>query len=203
MKGMEHSSSHHATNLDQQLIQEEPSDLKILAIPAMDSRSMSDNSFKLLESFSPVSVLPDHSSHPFSTKKKDLTEDSSLIMMLPKRKRSIRKMRKPKSLPELEMEEVEGFTDLGFVFTEADSNSSLASIIPGLKRLGKEKEDDEVDESSIHQRPYLSETWKFLERKKKLEEPLLNWRLPEDTRNEAIMKDNLKSWAQTVASLFN
>ncbi|KAG6400542.1 hypothetical protein SASPL_137382 [Salvia splendens] len=42
-----------------------------------------------------------------------------------------------KSLTELEVEELKGFMDLGFVFSDKDrdSNSRLASIIPGL--IGK------------------------------------------------------------------
>ncbi|KAI9076879.1 hypothetical protein K1719_041183 [Acacia pycnantha] len=195
IRGIKHSSS-PPTSLDHQQIKDEPSDLKLLNIPVVVEDFMSDNSLKLPESFSPNSVLLNHSSsHPFSTKK-DLTEDSK-PMILPNRKRS-NKMGKHKSVAELEMEEVEGFMDLGFVFTEEDRHSRLASIVPGLKRMWKEEEDDDTE--IIHERPYLSETWEFVEWKKKVEKPL-NWTIPEDMSNEVRMKHNLKLWAQTVASL--
>ncbi|KAI9071115.1 hypothetical protein K1719_041163 [Acacia pycnantha] len=196
IRGTKHSSS-PPTNTDQPKIKDEPSDLKSLTIPAKDFKSIIDNSLKHDESFSPNSVLPNYSSHPFSTKK-DVAEDSNPII-IPKRKRSSRKIRKRKSVAELEMEEVEGFMDVGFVFTEEDRHSSLASIIPGLKRMWKEDEDYEFDDSEI-QRPYLSETWDIFEWKKEVEKPL-NWKIPEDMRNEVKMKVNMKLWAQTVASL--
>ncbi|KAG6433037.1 hypothetical protein SASPL_104642 [Salvia splendens] len=45
-----------------------------------------------------------------------------------------------KNLTELEVEELKGFMDLRFVFSDEDrdSNSRLASIIPGLMRKGGE-----------------------------------------------------------------
>ncbi|XP_028755732.1 uncharacterized protein LOC114715097 [Neltuma alba] len=185
------------TNKDQEQTEDESSDFKVLTIPAMDSRSMSENSFKMLDSFSPTSVLPVHLPDPFPTKK-DITEDSN-SMILPKKKRS-RKIRKHMSIRELELEEVEGFKDLGFIFKQEDRHSRLALIIPGLKRLGKkEEEEEEIDERYI-QRPYLSETWDFLDRKKKVEKPL-KMKIPEDMSNEAKMKDDLKLWAYAVASL--
>lgn len=90
--------------------------------------------------------------------------------------------------------------DLGFVFSEEDKDSSLVSIIPGLQRLGKKDGEEEiggVDEAKVS-RPYLSEAWHGLERRKK-EDALMNWRLPA-LRNEMDMKDNLRWWAHTVAS---
>ncbi|XP_022142329.1 uncharacterized protein LOC111012470 [Momordica charantia] len=113
------------------------------------------------------------------------------------------------SLSELEYEEVKGFGDLGFVFSEEDRNSSLGLVIPGLHRLGNleelEKEEGEkkiLDESSKISRPYLSEAWEVLGLDRRREEikPLLrNWKLP-TYRNEADMKENLRWWAHTVAS---
>ncbi|KAK7849457.1 hypothetical protein CFP56_002904 [Quercus suber] len=76
-----------------------------------------------------------------------------------KRSASRRKSGESKSLSDLEFEELKGFMDLGFVFSEEDRNSSLASVIPGLHRLGKKDDEEEaVDESTIP-RPYLSEAW--------------------------------------------
>ncbi|KAL9346499.1 hypothetical protein Peur_061352 [Populus x canadensis] len=103
-----------------------------------------------------------------------------------------------KSLSELEYEELKGFTDLGFVFSEEDKDSNLASIIPGLQRLGKQHEDETVLDEPTVSRPYLSEAWEVQEQRMK-EEPLMNWAIPA-LSNEIDMKDNLRWWAHTVAS---
>ena len=90
-------------------------------------------------------------------------------------------------MSDLEFEELKGFMDLSFVFSEEDRNSSLASVVPGLHRLGKkDDEEEEVDESTIP-RPYLSEAWEVLDRKKR-ENPLINWRISA-LSNETDMKD--------------
>ncbi|XP_021772089.1 uncharacterized protein LOC110736226 [Chenopodium quinoa] len=89
-----------------------------------------------------------------------------------------------KSLSDLEFEELKGFIDLGFVFSEEDKDSSLATIIPGLH-------------SSIS-RPYLSEAWEELEKKRR-ENYVFNWKVPAP-ENQVQMKDYLRFWAHTVAS---
>ncbi|MED6107197.1 hypothetical protein PIB30_011767 [Stylosanthes scabra] len=108
-----------------------------------------------------------------------------------------------KSLTELEFQELKGFMDLGFVFTEEDKDSRLVSLIPGLQRLGREEEnkndDDEVTLASNF-KPYLSEAWDFYEQREIENNSLLNWRVPA-MGNENDMKHNLKSWAHTVASI--
>ncbi|KAJ4981774.1 hypothetical protein NE237_032611 [Protea cynaroides] len=118
-----------------------------------------------------------------------------------KKKRGMRRTTSTKSLPDLEFEELKGFMDLGFVFSEEDKDSSLISIIPGLQRLGKKWGEDQettvVDESAIR-RPYLSEAWDFLDRRMD-ENPLMNWRIPTFC-NEIDMKNHLRNWAYTVAS---
>ncbi|GFZ06155.1 hypothetical protein Acr_18g0003250 [Actinidia rufa] len=120
--------------------------------------------------------------------------------------RSMRRIRAKKgmtkSLSDLEFEELKGFMDLGFVFSEEDVNSSLVEIIPGLQRLGKKSDGEgqkgkNSDQPSVT-RPYLSEAWEVLDRRKR-ENPLMNWRIP-DLGNEIDMKDSLKLWAHTVAS---
>uniref|UniRef100_A0A2P2JYX4 DUF1685 family protein n=1 Tax=Rhizophora mucronata TaxID=61149 RepID=A0A2P2JYX4_RHIMU len=105
------------------------------------------------------------------------------------------KMVTSKSLSDLEFEELKGFMDLGFVFSEEDRDSNLVSIIPGLRRLGR-KEEKKKDQSMV-QRPYLSEAWIDLGRKN--ENPLTNWRIP-DMGDELDMKACLRSWAHKVAS---
>ena len=136
-----------------------------------------------------------------------------------RRERRKRKGHESKSLSELEFEELKGFMDLGFVFSEEDRDSSLASIIPGLHRLGKnnnrkdieneeeEKEEEENKKEDLERdfdgpvvisRPYLSEAWEVFDLKPK-RDPLMKWRFPA-LSNEIDMKDNLRWWAHTVAS---
>ncbi|KAI3465854.1 hypothetical protein Pfo_022517 [Paulownia fortunei] len=106
-----------------------------------------------------------------------------------------------RSLSALEFEEVKGFMDLGFVFTEEDKTSSLVSIIPGLQKWGKMADDEQVEEKAEVSRPYLSEAWGVLNRRRGFNNPLMNWRIP-PVQNEINMKDHLRIWAQTVASNF-
>ncbi|KAH7568741.1 hypothetical protein ACOSP7_011780 [Xanthoceras sorbifolium] len=112
-----------------------------------------------------------------------------------------------KSMSDLEFEELKGFMDLGFVFTEEDNKDSrLVEIVPGLQRLGRKLEDKmeessdiDHDESAIS-RPYLSEAWDVLDTRKREKNPLLmDWKIPA-LSNEIDMKDNLRWWAHTVAS---
>nr|XP_009586598.2 uncharacterized protein LOC104084453 [Nicotiana tomentosiformis] len=107
-----------------------------------------------------------------------------------------------RSSSDLELEELKGFMDLGFEFSEEDKNSRLVTIIPGLEKWGKRAE--EIVENSkkrdVNSRPYLSEAWEILE-KGKMSKKLLKWRFPA-LHNEINMKDNLRVWAQTVASTF-
>lgn len=119
-----------------------------------------------------------------------------------------------KSLSELEFEELKGFMDLGFNFSEvAESDQRLLSIVPGLRRrasseegVAKEAEEGEgsADESAIS-RPYLSEAWDVVaehqeRRRSHAHDHLLrNWKVP--AAGEGVdMKDHLRSWAHTVAS---
>ncbi|KAF8033851.1 hypothetical protein BT93_C0194 [Corymbia citriodora subsp. variegata] len=122
-----------------------------------------------------------------------------------------------KNLSELEFEELKGFMDLGFVFSEEDRvDLSLVSIIPGLQRLSQKIKDGEEDdedgdhhqedgdekasagESAVVARPYLSEAWVWWEEKRKLD-PLMNWKVPA-LATETDMRERLKWWAHTVAS---
>ncbi|XWS15859.1 hypothetical protein CRYUN_Cryun34aG0038200 [Craigia yunnanensis] len=106
-----------------------------------------------------------------------------------------------KNLPVLEFEELKGFMDLGFVFSEEDNKDSrLVKIIAGLQILGKkegEEESKEGDNTEVS-RPYLSEAWEVSERRRK-ENPLMKWRVP-TLGNEIYMKYSLRWWAHSVAS---
>ncbi|XP_055801683.1 uncharacterized protein LOC129870833 [Solanum dulcamara] len=105
-----------------------------------------------------------------------------------------------RSSSELELEELKGFMDLGFEFSEEDKNSSLVTIVPGLQKWGNRAVVDEKRDNIVHKRPYLSESWEILE-KRKMSRKLLKWRFP-SMNDDMNMKDNLRFWAQTVASTF-
>ncbi|RWR89620.1 putative Serine/arginine repetitive matrix protein 2 [Cinnamomum micranthum f. kanehirae] len=93
-----------------------------------------------------------------------------------------------KSLSDLEIEELQGFMDLGFVFNKDEMNPSILNIIPGLQ----EKRPAEEDDPKVT-RPYLSEAWLV----QRSDPPKLNW---VDRRSAVDMKEQLKAWARTVAS---
>uniref|UniRef100_A0A6M2EGI8 DUF1685 domain-containing protein n=1 Tax=Populus davidiana TaxID=266767 RepID=A0A6M2EGI8_9ROSI len=192
--------------------QEKPPKPEISRVPTIITRSMSEDlcsktSFTSGFSLSPDSVLRSPKLHTILSGKEVTEEEYSTptervyILESPKKKVSRgRKGKKvtSKSLSELEYEELRGFMDLGFVFSEEDKDSNLASIIPGLHRLGKKDEEEAILDEPTVCRPYLSEAWEVLEKKRK-EEPLMNWRIPA-LGNEIDMKDNLRWWAHTVAS---
>ncbi|XP_030538602.1 uncharacterized protein LOC115746823 [Rhodamnia argentea] len=123
-----------------------------------------------------------------------------------RKKKKKERSQSSKSLSELEFQELKGFMDLGFVFSDQDrDDSNLVSILPGLQRLGLsdaiEAQEKDADEIEVP-RPYLSEAWDSLDRqRKRYEDPLVNWRVPAPALgNEMAMKDHLRSWAHTVAS---
>ncbi|KAL2474051.1 uncharacterized protein Fot_49787 [Forsythia ovata] len=116
----------------------------------------------------------------------------------PKGKTTTRRKDMSRSLSELEFKELKGFMDLGFVFTEEDkTSSSLVSIIPGLQHWGKIG----VNENNWEKvsRPYLSESWGALNQIEAYN-PLMKWKIPAAVHDEINMKDQLRVWAQTVAS---
>ncbi|KAJ8761990.1 hypothetical protein K2173_006592 [Erythroxylum novogranatense] len=208
-------------------IQEKAQKPELSRVPTLITRSMSEQLHLRTSSGSCFSLSPDS---VLCTPKlqtilsgKEITEENeetSLIKPtegvhahLPPKKRDTRrksgKKTMSKSLSELEFEELKGFMDLGFVFSEEDKDSSLVSIIPGLQRLGKrdEEENASVENEFTVTRPYLSEAWEVMERRRngaarlssEIEDPLANWRIP-DLSSEIDMKDSLKWWAHTVAS---
>ncbi|CAK8578575.1 unnamed protein product [Lathyrus sativus] len=187
--------------------EEEP---KLTRIRTVHNRSMSDQSITSFnhDSLSPDSVLiPSKLQTIFSGKEVTDSEDKNLVptqtLLLPKENsinKVVKKKRESKSLSDLEFEELKGFMDLGFVFSEEDKDSNLVSIIPGLQRFGKkdeEQEEDDVSDESVIQRPYLSEAWEVHERKK--EKALMKWKAPA-MKNEIDMKNSLRLWAHNVAS---
>ncbi|KAK2665919.1 hypothetical protein Ddye_004493 [Dipteronia dyeriana] len=210
-------------------IKEEVEEAKTSRLLSLHVRSLSDQLLNSKASFSfssdslsPKSTLPTTLQLQTIVSGKDVVEFSTEIGKqeeteeakptkpkvaegrLGRRRRVSRKRKESKSLSDLEFEELKGFMDLGFVFSEEDKDSSLVSILPGLQRLKKNGEENviDIDRESINKqmvsRPYLSEAWEVLGQRK-AENPLVNWRVPA-LKNEVNMKDHLKFWAHTVAS---
>ncbi|XP_050226917.1 uncharacterized protein LOC126676697 [Mercurialis annua] len=114
-----------------------------------------------------------------------------------------------RTLGELEVEEVKGFMDLGFIFKKEEINPRMISVLPGLSRFGlyEQKHEDDNDDDIVRDdddeleqargiiRPYLSEAWLI----RRPDSPLLNLRMPR-VPSAADMKKHLRSWARTVAS---
>ncbi|XP_027351913.1 uncharacterized protein LOC113862855 isoform X2 [Abrus precatorius] len=78
-----------------------------------------------------------------------------------------------KTLGELELDEVKGFMDLGFIFNRENLNPRMMSVVPGLQRL-----------AWLIRRP---------------DSPLLNLKFPKHC-SSANMKKHLRFWAKIVAS---
>ncbi|RYQ82006.1 hypothetical protein Ahy_B10g100583 isoform A [Arachis hypogaea] len=196
------SSSHENTNHQTKEGISESEEPMLLRSQTIHTRSMSDQLDNMTcsmhdDSSSPeLDMLPSKLQTILSGKDIMDTEQGERNNNNTSRGRK-KKRRGSKSLSDLEFEELKGFMDLGFVFSEEDKDSSLASILPGLQRLGKKKEDEENCDKAAVPRPYLSEAWKV--HKKKKENPLKNWKVPA-LNNENDIKDSLKLWAHTVAS---
>ncbi|CAN1230149.1 hypothetical protein LINGRAPRIM_LOCUS1439 [Linum grandiflorum] len=156
-------------------------------------RSISDDvyskpTFESGGSDSPDSLLTPHlttilSGKEFSTEKLEESNDSTPTPLPPQRqqRKVERRIRGSKSLTDLECEELKGFMDLGFVFSEKDKDSRLVSILPGLQKLGKTEEEEEKGRKKIV--------------KKK---PLMNLRV--SIGSDVELKDSLRMWAHSVAS---
>lgn len=128
-----------------------------------------------------------------------------------------------RTLGELELDEVKGFMDLGFIFKKEYISPRMISVVPGLQRLcsfqnnkqnhsasqimdedateNNDDDDDDIvvevceDEKRDIMRPYLSEAWLI----KKPDSPLLTMKVPK-TCSADNMKKHLRVWAKTVAS---
>lgn len=101
-----------------------------------------------------------------------------------------------RSLSALEFEELKGFMDLGFEFNEEETNPSITSIVPGLQKWKRTAAADGGEEEVGVSRPYLSEAWGDLSRRRDI---VMNLRIPYG-KNEMDMKHHLKVWAHVVAS---
>ncbi|CAA6671536.1 unnamed protein product [Spirodela intermedia] len=103
--------------------------------------------------------------------------------------------KKWRSLSDLEIEEVQGFKDLGFVFDKEAINPSVMEVIPGLRdRRPPAVGSGEEEEAPAVPRPYLSEAWLA---QKSAPPPTLDWF---GGSSPADRKLHLRLWAQVVAS---
>ncbi|KAL0363487.1 UNVERIFIED_CONTAM: WD repeat-containing protein 53 [Sesamum calycinum] len=152
-----------------------PSQLTIPTRSKSDHQLLFPNNAVFLDTdtSSPNSVLKPHLQTVLSDKELSL-ETPQQFKKLPRKGLMISRKKKvlSKSLSELEFEELKGFMDLGFVFSEEDRESGLVEIIPGLQRLGADRRKEEK------LRPYLSEAWEALNRRREMERPLMKWRVP-------------------------
>lgn len=139
-----------------------------------------------------------------------------------RKKDKLQKTMSCRTLGELELDEVKGFMDLGFIFKKEYISPRMISVVPGLQRLcsfqsnkqnhsasqtmdedateNNDDDDDIVvevyeDEKRDIMRPYLSEAWLI----KKPDSPLLTMKIPK-TCSADNMKKHLRVWAKTVAS---
>ncbi|KAI9086365.1 hypothetical protein K1719_031819 [Acacia pycnantha] len=127
-------------------------------------------------------------------------------------KKRLEKSMSCKTLGELELEEVKGFMDLGFVFKKENISSRMMSVVPGLQRLairpnergkqvidasetGEDNDMEPREKKKEIKRPYLSEAWLI----KRPDSPLLNMKISK-LRSSADMKRLLRFWARSVAS---
>lgn len=157
-------------------------------------------------------ILSGKEVNEFSTAERDrvLSEKSEKEEQRKKKQNDVRRRRRRgKSMSDLEFEELKGFIDLGFVFSEEDQrDSELVSILPGLQRLVKKDDgvgdvtEEEEDISNIN-RPYLSEAWDHCggRKGKRHITPAIKWKVPAVPEvKEVELKDHLKQWAHAVAS---
>ncbi|KAJ0259320.1 hypothetical protein HA466_0056900 [Hirschfeldia incana] len=152
-------------------------------------------------------ILSGKEVNEFSTAERErvLSEKSEKEEQRKKKQNDVRRRtRKGKSMSDLEFEELKGFIDLGFVFSEEDQrDSELVSILPGLQRLVKKDDVTEEEDISSINRPYLSEAWDHCGGRKGKRHimPAIKWKVPAVPEvKEVELKDHLKQWAHAVAS---
>ncbi|XP_057811276.1 uncharacterized protein LOC131025498 [Salvia miltiorrhiza] len=102
-----------------------------------------------------------------------------------------RKSGASRNLPELEVEELKGFIDLEFVFSDEEVGEGIGECDWGF---------DETTTLASLLMLYLSEAWDRMEEEERLgKNPLVDWRIP-TFGNEVELKDHLGLWAHSIAS---
>ncbi|KAJ7543890.1 hypothetical protein O6H91_09G057200 [Diphasiastrum complanatum] len=124
---------------------------------------------------------------------------SSANLRLSRRHRR-RKDRKNKSkgTEHVEHDEVKGFKELGFSFSQDKLTPRVISLFPGMKvDYGEGKNQPEVSfVASAQYKLYNSPAWWAV----KPNSPLYNWQFPDPHQEGVDMKAHLKFWARAVAS---
>lgn len=109
-------------------------------------------------------------------------ETLSPEMELPLRRRQQQqKKKRPKGTSDLEIQELKGFMELGFDFSQDKLSPRLLDLLPGLKRLL-------IDHDNINKKTEFQES------------PPGNWELPSLNATGVDLKEHLKIWAHSVAS---
>ncbi|KMT13107.1 hypothetical protein BVRB_4g086490 [Beta vulgaris subsp. vulgaris] len=109
------------------------------------------------------------------------------------------KSKSQKSLTDLEVEELQGFKDLGFSFDNKDDLSpGVTQILPALQRRAS-LDSNNVDNIGKVRRPYLSESWQQKTSSPISAPPALKWDDQKASSSED-MKAQIKFWARAVAS---
>lgn len=106
------------------------------------------------------------------------------------------KSKSQKSLSDLEVEELQGFKDLGFSFDNKELNPSVQNILPALQRRAS------LDSNHVYigkvRRPYLSESWQ--KTSSPLSAPPFSKGGDPKASSSDDMKAQIKFWARAVAS---
>ncbi|KAL1565982.1 hypothetical protein AAHA92_01643 [Salvia divinorum] len=105
-------------------------------------------------------------------------------------------MRKSRSSVDLELQEVKGFMDLGFVFKKHNLSSHVISLIPGLQRI-KSQDDQDFDEEREGKVMMVPESWLVNLPNSPL---ILSLRISRVCNDSDTVKKHLKDWARTVAT---
>ncbi|KAL2944408.1 Protein translocase subunit SecA [Bienertia sinuspersici] len=115
------------------------------------------------------------------------------------------KSKSEKSLSDLEVEELQGFKDLGFSFDNQELSPSVTQILPALQRRASldSNNNNNVDNNNNIgkvRRPYLSESWQKSSYYHYSPPPVPKWSDPKESSSSDDMKAQIKFWARAVAS---
>lgn len=158
--------------------------------PAQEITGTTLSSMKVKQQSSGIPRPPKLESIPSG---KQLQEPACLADLGAQQSRVRRRDRRrtTKSMTDLEIDELQGFMDLGFKFNMNNLSPQVVNMLPGLQRFGGQRV-----QTSIVSRPYLSEAWLT----PRSDSPVLNWRVPSEHGEAVTMKEQLKFWARAVAS---
>lgn len=81
----------------------------------------------------------------------------------------------------MELQELKGFMELGFDFSQEELSPRVLNLLPGLKRLMQHE--NSPKDTGFQELPYQI------------------WELPTQSAAGVDMKEHLKLWARSVASL--